>query len=259
MKKIIYSFVVLLAFCLSSCEEVDNLSNNGNSGPLVTIYSYAAPAGMDADLTANLRFIPNPACSEFYFLIEKKTEKDAFISANGEKAYVERVLEYGLKYPAKNLDYIKEELGSTYAITAVGVNTKGNPGNPQEVIFYGVDWQPVGVGSYTSQIFGETFPVQFSRPADGDNRYKMIGFFGNDIIINVNPALGKAVILAQSLGEDLFGEDKESWIECTAGTYVNGVCTFAGDTWDNAIYTSEAMINGIRMEGEVFTLPEGSY
>ena len=152
MKKIVYSFIVLLAFCLTGCDEVDNLANNGESGPIVSIYEYAAPAGTDADATVNLRFIPNGVCAKFYVLIEKKADKDAFMGTNNEEAYAARVVEKGQEYPAEAFDYLNENLAATYAITAVGVSGNGTKGKAKELIFNGVEWKLIGNAIYTDPV-----------------------------------------------------------------------------------------------------------
>ena len=187
MKKIVYSFVVLLAFCLSGCNEVDNLASSGESGPLVTIYEYTVPAGTDADATVNLRFMPNEACAEFYVLVEKKADKDAFMATNNEEAYVARVVEKGQKYPAKDLDYLNEDLAATYAITAVGVSGNGAKGKASEVIFNGVEWKLVGNAIYTDPVvavlYGEAYdyanvPVKWYESANLEKVvYKLEGRF----------------------------------------------------------------------------------
>jgi hypothetical protein len=148
MKKIIYSFAVLLALCVSSCEEDDLSTSSGQTGPIVTIYSYAAPTGADEDATANLRFVPNQDAAEFYVLVEKKADKDAFLASHSESEYTSRVLELGTKY-SETTDYLNETLASTYVITAVGVSAGGTKGRPIEFIFNGVEWKLIGNAIYT--------------------------------------------------------------------------------------------------------------
>jgi hypothetical protein len=149
MKKIIYSFAVLLAICFSGCEETDNLSEAGEKGPLVTIYSYTIPAGKDADATVNLRFRPNSDCAKFYVLIEKKADKDTFMASHDSIEYAAKVVASGKEYPAQDLDYLDESLAATYAITAVGVSTDGAKGRPVEFIFNGIEWGLIGNAIYT--------------------------------------------------------------------------------------------------------------
>ncbi|MDL2322992.1 hypothetical protein LJC52_03300 [Bacteroidales bacterium OttesenSCG-928-A17] len=187
MKKIIYSFVVLLAFCLSGCEEVDNLSNSGESRPVVTLYNYAVPAGADADATVNLRLVPNQACAEFCLLVEKKVDKDAFIAENGEDAYAARVVEKGQKYPAETLDYLNEQLGDTYVITVVAIGKNGAVGVSKELVFYGINWVLKGNAIYSDPsvavIFGPNYsyvnvPVKWYESANlKEKLYKLGGRF----------------------------------------------------------------------------------
>ena len=173
MKKILYSFALLAAgLWLSSCTEVDNLGANGDTVPVVTIYSYEIPEGMDEDNTANLRYVPNLVCDHFFILIEKKVNKDAFIAANGIDAYVARVVAEGTRYDGVT-ELIKDAVGGTFAVTGVGVS--GNMiGKPTEFIFNGVEWGLVGAALYSTPAASHAL---FSTPAVNNqpgNWYKSV-------------------------------------------------------------------------------------
>lgn len=122
-------------------------------------------------------------------------------------------------------------------------------------------WQKIeNTGLYNSAVFGGVFDAEYEKAAEASNVFRIVGFFENPIIITIDKAAGTATIPDQDLGEDLFGEDTNSWISGTAGTFSNGECFFGGGTWANAIYTSPPPYSsGLRMTNELFVLPEGSY
>jgi hypothetical protein len=117
----------------------------------------------------------------------------------------------------------------------------------------------VGSGTYVSTLFGQTFEAPFERAVEAPNLYKLVGFFTNPILINVDFNAGTAVIPLQDLGEDVFNAGSNSWIKCANGAYANGVITFGGGTAANAFFTSQAMTSGAPMTNEKFLLPAGSY
>ena len=114
-------------------------------------------------------------------------------------------------------------------------------------------------GTFSSVAFGGAWACDILRAIEAPNFYKLSDFFVNDILFAIDPVAGTAVIPFQPLGEDIFGAGSNSWIECLAGTYANGVCVFGGGTWNNAYYTSQAANSGYRMTNERIILPPGSY
>ncbi|MDR3061722.1 MAG: hypothetical protein LBU57_06375 [Dysgonamonadaceae bacterium] len=221
MKKIIYSFAVLLALCFSGCEEVDNLAEGGESGPLVTIYNYAIPAGTDADATVNLRFMPNQACTEFYVLAEKKADKDDFLAKNDENAYAARVVELGQKYPAENLDYLNESLAATYAITAVGVNQSGVKGKPVEFIFNGIEWRLVGDAIYSDPVVEVLYGVKFENVP--------VKWY---VSVNLEKPVYKLEKRFDSLSPNFAGSNiKLNWDDTGKITFLTGVTSPTSGMW----------------------------
>jgi hypothetical protein len=196
MKKILYGFAVLLAL-LNACSAED-FSDTGEKGPLVTIFSYAVPAGTDEDATANLRFVPNQDAVEFYVLVEKKADKDAFLASHSESEYVARVIGSGTKY-SKDADYLNETLAATYAVTAVGVSASGEKGRPVEFIFNGVEWELVGEAIYTDP-FSATLtdvPVKWyvstNQPTPIyklENRFAALDVLGYNLKLNWDETTG---------------------------------------------------------------------
>ncbi|MCC8145399.1 MAG: hypothetical protein LIO93_02950 [Bacteroidales bacterium] len=118
----------------------------------------------------------------------------------------------------------------------------------------------VGKGLYTSLLLeGDTEEVDIERADQNPNVYRLSGFYKNAIEFIIDPKNGTAIIDPQDLGEDIFGEGTNSWIWCESGTYSDGVCTFGGNTWDNAWFTDDALEAGAPMENEVIVLPPDSY
>ncbi|MDR1369196.1 MAG: hypothetical protein LBJ72_03560 [Dysgonamonadaceae bacterium] len=221
MKKIIYSFTALLLLCLGGCEETNNLAGGGVSEPHVTIYSYTIPAGTDADATVNLRFMPNQACAEFYVLVEKKADKDAFLAKNDEREYAARVVELGQKYPAKDLDYLNETLAATYAITAVGVSQSGTKGNSVEYIFNGVEWSLVGNVIYSDPVINVLYGIDYL-----DVPVKWY------VSANLEKPIYKLEGRFDSLDPDFVGSNiKLSWDDTGKITFLSGVTSPTNGMW----------------------------
>ncbi|MDH6304434.1 hypothetical protein M2459_001167 [Parabacteroides sp. PF5-5] len=147
--------------------------------------------------------------------------------------------------------------GSSAATEIPGVNKFTLTAVPVATLTY----TNVGKGVYSSTLFDDPDPteVEFERCDQLPNNYKMIGFFTNPIEIKVDPAKGTAVIEAQDLGDDLFGEGTNSWLECTNGRYAEGIITFEESDWDNVFYTSEGMSSGAKIGVDIYTLPAGSF
>lgn len=153
MKSKIYQLFIaflVFGFMVSCTEEWGTLPGN-DPAPVVTIFSYNAPADKDPDATANLRFAPNSQCDKFYVLIELKTDKEAFMATHDEAAYAERVVSNGTQYPAQSVDLLNDALANVYAITAVGVTANGTKGKPSEFVFNGIIWELIGTAYYTDE------------------------------------------------------------------------------------------------------------
>jgi hypothetical protein len=243
MKKILYSFAVLLAL-LNACS-VDDLSDTGEKGPLVTIFSYAAPDGADEDATANLRFVPNGDAAEFYVLVERKDDKDAFLASHAESEYVDRVIASGTKY-SKDADYLDETLAATYAITAVGVSANGTKGRPVEFIFNGVEWKLLGEAIYTDP-FSATLtnvPVKWyvstNQPTPIyklENRFAALGVSGYNVKLNWDEATGAITFYSGAASSRSGFWDLETpFTHSTYGAYYEEVDLDPGYTFYDAAH-----------------------
>lgn len=194
MKKYIYSlFMVLLATAtMTSCTEDEGTEPGNDSNPSVIIYQYKPDKPYNADNDVLLRFAINNKTSEVYYLAESTAEKDAHISSLGENAYKDYVIENGVKLgdfsDEPNVDVILTGLVGEYVITAVAVN--GGVKTVSETTFVGLRWNSIGVGYYTSAMFGVTdMPVEVYK-GDPKEWYKLPSIFedGKDLVIKVNGA-----------------------------------------------------------------------
>lgn len=179
MKKILYSLIAVLAFTAMSCEEAKTGENAVDPNPTVTLYEMALPDGANPDLSCKLRLAPNAQTKEMYILQELKKTKDAEIEANGEKAYIEKVIAKGKKYEVKDQDILFEELKGLFSISVVCV--KGNKKSMKEYVFDGVAWVDYAEGIFASfSMSGATglpiancqWPATMQK-ADGKDLYRI--------------------------------------------------------------------------------------
>jgi hypothetical protein len=266
MKKLLYSLIALSGY-LMGCSEADNLAGSGDTQPVITLYSYDAPADADPESTVNLRFIPNLVCDKFYVLVEKKTDKDAFVGSSGEAAYADRVIAQGTQYPAIAKDYVNDNLPGVYAITAIPVSAGGEKGKQVEFIFNGVEYVAVGAGTFTSNdVYGETYEVEIDRAVPNPNLYRARNLYadGYNIKIEVFPAQNKAVIAPQEIGFALFGASyPRTWLRADACTYANGVITVTPGSSSNynrwTVEPPPGTLGAWVSAPEILELPAGSY
>ena len=152
MKKFAYSIsIALLGFFAASCTEQEGTVPGSDGQPKVTIYQYTPSAEYNSDEDVNIRFVKNGQTKSAKYLIELTKDKEAAIEADGEKAYVEKVLANGtdINFTDEGIfDLLLTGLANYYDITVVAVN-----GGKQEVsssTFAGLAWKPNGIkGVYT--------------------------------------------------------------------------------------------------------------
>lgn len=179
MNKYIKSLIVL--FCatalLSSCTEDEGTTPGGDGSPVATLYVYEPGDGYNADNDCRVRVATNAAASEVYYLAELKSDKEArnmtpeqyadYVVANGTKVDVA---------PSNTKDFYLTNLHGEYEITAVAVN--GSTKNVRTASFAGLDYQPYGNATLTSEMFGNTQTVQIEHSVPGD-RYRVVGPYAN--------------------------------------------------------------------------------
>lgn len=152
MKKYIYRlFMVLLATAtMTSCKEDEGTDPGNDPAPSVLIYQYNASRPNNPDNDVALRFATNSKVAEVYYLVEKTEEKDAYVKANGEDAYLDYVIEKGIKLTdisgASNADIVVTGLYGEYTITAVAMG--GGMKASAKTIFTGLEWTDVVSGTY---------------------------------------------------------------------------------------------------------------
>ena len=144
MKKYLkLAFIAVMAVALYGCKESEGTDAGSDSTPVVTIYNNDVPAGYSTDNTVSLRLCPNNKVQKMYVYTELKDDKDAYVTSNGEAAYMTRVVENGTEYEGKDLDVVITDLAGLYATTVVAEDAGGNR-MAYENIFKGVIWVDAG-------------------------------------------------------------------------------------------------------------------
>lgn len=150
MKKYFSIFLAVLgmmAFTACSTEEGTNPGND--SKPMVTLYQYAPAAQYNSDEDVLVRFAANSVAKEFYYMVEKLSDKEAFVASNGAEAYTKKVVDNGIKVTVGETDFETTLTGMAgqYAITAAAVAADGSM-TASETVFNGLAWKDVVAGTY---------------------------------------------------------------------------------------------------------------
>ena len=75
LKKYLYAaLAVVSAIALAACSDDEGTDPGHDSAPVVTIYEYAAPEDYDADITENIRIVPNDKVSKMFVYTELQTD-----------------------------------------------------------------------------------------------------------------------------------------------------------------------------------------
>ena len=184
MKKFLNILTAALAFvALAACTEKLGTEPGTDSAPKTTIYQYSPGDGYNSDEDVKLRFVANDKASKVFYFVELKSDKDAFIKANGENAYVDKILKEGEEVPSDKLkayDVTLTGLAGTYAVTALSQNGTANV--LSETLFYGLSWTTVSTGTYEFAVLGSMGipPVQTEfQSCDMDpNMYRFKDVYG---------------------------------------------------------------------------------
>ncbi len=148
MKKILYFIAaVALTASLGACTADTGGTNPGNDKKaVITAHLYDTPAQYNPEQTVYYRVFVNNKVNSVKVLYELKKDKDAFIEANSEQEYLEKVLAQGVELTLTNgsAEDIKENLPNIYAITLIGLDEAGNIVVSKELIYRGVNWIEVG-------------------------------------------------------------------------------------------------------------------
>lgn len=123
MKRYLYSLLIAAAAVATvACSEDEGTTPGSDAAPMVTIYTYDAPSGYNADESLTVRPCPNSRVDAMYILAELKADKEAYVTANGEDAYNRRVVAEGDPVEAGE-DVVLSGLQGLYAITVVAVDS----------------------------------------------------------------------------------------------------------------------------------------
>lgn len=164
-KSLLYIALALLATATVGCEEADNGAAN-DTLPVVTIYDNWEPEeAYDTDVDCPLRIIPNAVAESCYVLPELIADKEAYIAAQGEDAYLQHVIDNGTKFD-ETLEEVFTDLKGDYAITIVAV--AGNQRQAYEYVFNGVVWLPAGKGYAMTNIV-TYMPDPTADPTNSEN------------------------------------------------------------------------------------------
>lgn len=150
-----------------------------------------------------------------------------------------------------------EGIPYTLTIALEGENVSAYSGGYTEVSFLYtvVKWEK-GLGKYYSPMFGGVFEITVERNSLSPSNFRTPDLFSKTIFFSIDEEKGSATILAQPIGQDVFGAGTESWIQGLKGIYADGVCYFGGNVFDNAFFTDETLKRGATMADERIILPE---
>ena len=150
MKKLAYILsVALLGIFAASCTEQEGTVPGSDGQPKVTIFQYTPSAEYNADEDVSIRIVKNKQTTSAKYLVELTKDKEAAIEADGEKAYIEKVLANGTDITFSDegtFDVLLTGLANFYDITVVAVN-----GSKKELCsstFEGLAWKPGIAGTY---------------------------------------------------------------------------------------------------------------
>lgn len=191
MKKYVYTlFMGLLTLAsVTSCSEEQGTDVGKDAEPSVIVYQYTPGDDYNADNDIKLRFAANNRTQKAYYIYELTSDKNTYIDANGESAYLDHVIADGIQLEEisgeSTQDIILTGLIGDYTITAVAVS--GSQKKAFETTFYGIQWDLLGEGVYYSTMFSEEFPIEIRKAAHAE-WYKISEPFeeGLDLIVKMD-------------------------------------------------------------------------
>ena len=174
MKKYIESVMLMLlgAVVFTACSADEGQTPGSDSKPVATLYQYSASGDYNPDNDCYIRVSANSATKEAYYFAELTEAKNARNMTDAQ--YADYVVENGTKLSgiagASEQDVYITDLHGLYSVAVVAVN--GNTKTMQTTEFAGLDYQTLGVGTYTSEFFGEAWAVNVEYSEVG-NRYRI--------------------------------------------------------------------------------------
>lgn len=189
MKKFTYIIAIAAAgLFLASCSEKLGSEPGNDSQPVVTVYNYnPAGAEYDSDTDQDIRFVSNGKVASAYYLAEKTADKKDAIAAQGEAAYIEKVIAQGtpITFTDGVCDVTVTDMAGDYDISVVAVS--GNQKVMRAISFSGIAWDVTSSieGTYyinvsrMQSITGATsFPAVLQRHSTDPTLYRIKGALG---------------------------------------------------------------------------------
>ena len=178
--------LMLLSLTLfAACQEDEGTDPGHDSTPVASVYEYAVGDGYNADNDCRFRVATNSATQEVYYLAQLDEEKKALNMT--DQQYADYVVEKGTKIEVKassDADVYVKNLHGLYDITVVAV--KGNTKTLHSFQFSGIDYKPLGQGTWTSSFFSDTWKVDVEYSAVG-NRYRIKNVYKNGYGFSFSP------------------------------------------------------------------------
>lgn len=209
MKKLVYIIASVAAglFLLSSCEQKAGTEPGNDTAPVVTVYNYAAGAEYDSDADQRVRFVSNGKVTKACYLVEKSADKKAFIEAQGEEAYAQKVLNEGKEIAFEDGVYETIITGMTGDYDITSAATDGSKNTLRSVSFSGIPWDIsssiegkyyVRVKNIADLLGSDPFPATLQRHQDDPTIYRIKGALG--------PGTKLTIQLIDKKGVDTTGE-----------------------------------------------------
>ena len=154
MKRILYiTGIALLGLLMTSCQAEEGAVPGKDANPHVTIYQYTPSSEYNSDEDVQIRFVKNNQVTSAKYFVEKKTDKDAAIKANGEDAYIQKVISEGsdINFTDGVADVTFTGLANVYDISVVAVN--GDKKGFSAATFEGLAWKAGVAGTYNFSAF----------------------------------------------------------------------------------------------------------
>lgn len=174
MKRYFDSFLTVLFVGLAfmACKEENGTEPGGDSTPVATLYHFDASGDYNPDNDCFIRVSANSATQSAYYLAELVSDAEA--RNMSKEQYADYVVSNGTKLDqisgASEQDVYITGLKGLYTVSVVAVN--GNTRTIQQTEFAGLDYQPVGKGTYASEFFNDQWEVDVEYSEIG-NRYRI--------------------------------------------------------------------------------------
>ena len=189
MKTRIYLFALAaVSLLVASCTEKIGTEPGNDTIPVVTVYNYAPSAEYDGDTDQRIRFVNNGKATQAFYLVDKTADKAAIIDAQGEEAYIRKVMSQGTAI-SFNSDGMFEttvtDMPGEYDISVVA--SDGSASTLRSVSFKGIAWNTASSISGTYKLHrasiqnlagGSSFPALLQRHETDEKLFRIKGALG---------------------------------------------------------------------------------